>query len=151
MEFIVGLNWGTSRGRDTYGYTTCTGNVDGKRIASCSGGGYDLRGTILADVAQQLIQADLLKLADRAPYAWDTVTKQRSDGKPKDALYGMTLYTENGKPSRILIDGGCGERSVCDIIDAAGWRYRCVDRTSRREVWTLTNVAALQAIHAATA
>lgn len=42
------IRWGTSRGRDTYGYTTCSlRNNRGERIASCNGGGYDMRGTVI--------------------------------------------------------------------------------------------------------
>lgn len=46
----VTVKWGTSRGRDSYGYTTCSlRNQRGERVAACNGGGYDMRGTVLGD------------------------------------------------------------------------------------------------------
>jgi rubredoxin len=45
----IEIIWGTSRGRNTYGYTTCTLRENGKRIAACNGGGYDMRGTVLGN------------------------------------------------------------------------------------------------------
>ena len=136
MEYVIGINWGTSRGRDTYGYTTCTGYVDGKRLASCSGGGYDLRFTTLAGIVVRLIQADLMKLGNRAADTWDRVTKVRTHN-PDQSLYGSTLYMENGVPKHFGIDGACGDSAVRSIVDAAGWRLRCIDQSSRREVWQL--------------
>lgn len=41
------FKWGTSRGRDTYGYTICTLYTDGSKVSSCNGGGYDMKGTAL--------------------------------------------------------------------------------------------------------
>jgi hypothetical protein len=44
------IRWGTSKGRDTYGYTTCSlRNQRGKRVAACNGGGYDMRGTVIGN------------------------------------------------------------------------------------------------------
>lgn len=44
------IRWGTSRGRDSYGYTTCSlRNHRGQRVAACNGGGYDMRGTVVGN------------------------------------------------------------------------------------------------------
>ena len=46
----VTIRWGTSRGQDSYGYTTCSlRNHRGERVAACNGGGYDMRGTVLGN------------------------------------------------------------------------------------------------------
>lgn len=45
----VEIKWGTSRGRDSYGYTTASLYHSGRRIAACNGGGYDMRGTVLGN------------------------------------------------------------------------------------------------------
>lgn len=45
----IEIKWGTSRGQNTYGYTTCALRHQGERIASCNGGGYDMRGTVLGN------------------------------------------------------------------------------------------------------
>ena len=49
ITHTLAIKWGTSRGRDTYGYTTCTLSEDGKRLAAFNGGGYDMRGTVFGD------------------------------------------------------------------------------------------------------
>lgn len=41
------FKWTVSRGRETYGYNICSLYVDGCKVASCNGGGYDMRGTAL--------------------------------------------------------------------------------------------------------
>lgn len=41
------FRWTVSRGRDTYGYNICTLYVDGRKVARCNGGGYDMKGTCL--------------------------------------------------------------------------------------------------------
>lgn len=44
----ISIRWGTSRGRDTYGYTTYVLRNDrGVKVAGCNGGGYDMRGTVV--------------------------------------------------------------------------------------------------------
>src|SRR5688572_29197131 len=46
----ISIKWGTSRGRDTYGYTTCVlRNQRGEKVAGCNGGGYDMRGTVIGN------------------------------------------------------------------------------------------------------
>ena len=32
------IKWGTSRGRDSYGYTTCSLSQNGRTVARCNGG-----------------------------------------------------------------------------------------------------------------
>lgn len=56
------IKWGTSRGRDTYGYTTCVLRSSGSKIAGCNGGGYDMRGTVVGDWATFALREELLKL-----------------------------------------------------------------------------------------
>jgi hypothetical protein len=43
------FRWTTSRGRDSYGYNICSLLVDGRKVSSCNGGGYDMKGTALAN------------------------------------------------------------------------------------------------------
>lgn len=59
-ELIV--KWGTSRGRDTYGYTTCSLWEDGRRMTACNGGGYDMRGTVFGRWLAAKYADRLLKL-----------------------------------------------------------------------------------------
>jgi hypothetical protein len=45
----IEITWGTSRGRDTYGYTVCSLRYNGRLISRCNGGGYDMRGTVVGN------------------------------------------------------------------------------------------------------
>lgn len=41
------FRWTVSRGRDTYGYNICSLYANGRKVAACNGGGYDMKGTVL--------------------------------------------------------------------------------------------------------
>lgn len=56
------IKWGTSRGRDSYGYTTCSLYENGRKIAACNGGGYDMRGTVIGDWMTNRLTPALLRL-----------------------------------------------------------------------------------------
>lgn len=56
------IRWGTSRGRNTYGYTTCSLSEHGKRLAACNGGGYDMRGTVFGTWLAAAYRDRLLQL-----------------------------------------------------------------------------------------
>jgi hypothetical protein len=43
------FRWSVSRGRDTYGYNICTLTADGRKVARCNGGGYDMKGSCFGD------------------------------------------------------------------------------------------------------
>lgn len=107
------LTVGTSRGRDTYGYTTVSllDTATGKRYR-CNGGGYDMTGTVLADWLEDVHQDALQAIADQAAY--DYRTKVRNDG----GLYGMHV----GGSGRVHVDGACGMSSVERIAKAIGVR-----------------------------
>ena len=79
------FKWGTSRARDTYGYSICTLYVDGKRVAICNGGGYDMKGTCLGDYIASHFPDDLRKL--------------------KVEFYGLTFHDPNFKPGEQIIEG----------------------------------------------
>lgn len=59
---VLEFKWTVSRGRDTYGYNICTLRVDGQKVSSCNGGGYDMKGTSLGNWAERAFSAELLKL-----------------------------------------------------------------------------------------
>ena len=43
-EITLEFKYGTSRGQNSYGYRIVSLFAEGKKIASCNGGGYDMRG-----------------------------------------------------------------------------------------------------------
>lgn len=59
---VLEFKWTVSRGRDSYGYNICTLRVDGQKVSSCNGGGYDMKGTSLGDWVARAFTAELLKL-----------------------------------------------------------------------------------------
>ena len=48
---VLTFKWTVSRGRDSYGYNIVTLRVDGDKVSSCNGGGYDMKGTCLGNLA----------------------------------------------------------------------------------------------------
>lgn len=112
------VRFGTSRGQDTYGWTTCTLTVDGKgRRASCCGGGYSLAGACLGewlerDFTDQLRGLDLGRLAKAGinTYGlsfWDR-DRSRDLSRWKE---GATLH----------VQGACGEQSMENILRTLGY------------------------------
>lgn len=123
------ISWSTSRGRETYGYNICRldDSISGKRYR-CSGGGYDMIGTVFAnwfedqypDRLRQLVQNEALE-----PYGM-TGWKQC----PK--YYGLTVR-ENGAVS---LDGACGVESIRRIVEACGFEVQWSgDRKGRTKAY----------------
>lgn len=98
------LRWGTSRGRDTYGYTTCRLVDDrGKKWGGCSGGGYDLRGTALGIWIEQAF-ADELRTLKRSQFPkrqWG-----RPDCAPARELYGLSFHDPDFDPGKVKLANG---------------------------------------------
>lgn len=109
---------GTSRGRDTYGYTTCTLTVEGKgRRASCCGGGYSLVGACLGewlqrDFANQLQALDLGRLAKSGIDTYGLSFWDKSTGK------NVTRWKEG---AALHVRGSCGEGSMVRILQVLGY------------------------------
>jgi hypothetical protein len=118
------ISYGTSRGRETYGWTIVTlrDETTGKRYRTI-GGGYDMIGTVFGSWLQDVAQAELVTLQDRAYgeyVATDGVTAY-STNRSAGALYGMaTHYTRNMTSVKITLDGACGIESMRRIATAAG-------------------------------
>ncbi|MFX0194847.1 MAG: hypothetical protein ACFFCW_01900 [Candidatus Hodarchaeota archaeon] len=74
-----------SRGRDTYGYNICSLWIDGHKVASCNGGGYDMQGTCLGNWIANNFQKELNQL--------------------NEEYYGLTFHNPTFDPSQVVIDG----------------------------------------------
>ena len=90
MKFNLKIRWGTSRGRDTYGYTTCSlfetqGGWANKKIASCNGGGYDMKGTVLGDWIAKRFPSRLREL--------------------KEEFYGLSFHDPNFNVNEVVVPG----------------------------------------------
>lgn len=126
--FQLTLHWGTSRGRDTYGYNICSleDTRTGKRYR-CNGGGYDMTGTVVADWLCSNYQDRLGPLAAKRAASQYIAPGVRAP-EPPNALYGLVYYTEEW-PKEILrgtasLDGVCGLQSVENVARAIGIRLQ---------------------------
>lgn len=105
--FQLEFKWGVSRGRDTYGYNICSLYVGGKKVSSCNGGGYDMKGTAFGDWIEKQFQSELKKL------------------NPSD-FYGMRVYD-----GEVVLDGACGFSSIERIVNALGYTIKFDRSTSK--------------------
>ena len=125
-DFLT-LRRGTSRGRDTYGYNlvTATSTRTGRKYR-CSGGGYDMAGTVLGDYLQDVAQ-------DRLRALRDTVTLREYGAGwtcgADHALYGLT-WSPTGLA---YLDGACGVSCMERLAARVGIDLSPVyDRSTRR-------------------
>lgn len=135
------ISYGVSRGAETYGYAVVTLRERGEKKARCTGGGYDMRGTVFADWLQAEYQTRLLELAKAGKfpqYNWNGVQGDESryvgvEGK-KDSFYGGFYYANGAAPKKgktpsapfVSLDGGCGFSSIIRIAEAIGLEVRGV-------------------------
>jgi hypothetical protein len=137
----LSLSWSTSRGVDTYGYNIARldDQNTGKRYR-CMGGGYDMGGTVFANWLQDVYQAELRSIYNRA-YAFvtrgvdrDAKYNRTKSESPDSALYGMTAYFiafhAPNNLEKVSLDGGCGLSAMIAIADAIGLD---VERTWNRK------------------
>ena len=134
MEKTLVIKWGTSRGRDTYGYTTCNLYVDGKRVASCNGGGYDMQGTVIGEYIQNAYREELKKLPSN-----------RGSLDKNPGYYGLSFWWKGEhhhtyqEGDNISLDGACGVSSMIRIIEAIGLRLYKIHSSKKEDIWTLTD------------
>lgn len=118
---LLAFKWTVSKGHDTYGYNICSLYVDGSKVASCNGGGYDMEGTVLAQYLVREFQERLMTIADRARVQciqhenmeWSRITEE-------GGLYGMTYLKPKSLKPHVTINGACGSDSVLKIAKEAG-------------------------------
>ena len=85
MEKVLEFKWTVSRACDSYGYNICSLYVDGKKVSSCNGGNYDMKGTALGNWIAKAFEKELLTF--KKPY------------------YGLTFHDPNYNPGAEVIDG----------------------------------------------
>jgi len=118
---LLSFKWTVSKARDTYGYNIVTLKVNGKKVAQCDGGGYDMTGTCLGNWMEKHFKKELLKF------------KYNKDGRSD--FYGLRLY--KGRP---YIDGACGFSSVERILKKLGYRLNCFDYKTNHQDYELLKI-----------
>jgi len=137
---VLSFSYGTSRGRDTYGYTIVTMKADGYRVAQCNGGGYDMKGTCLADWMTEAMPEAVSKLASKQA-SWTYWRDENKEfhsiaaAKPAKALYGLTYHKDEKRGS---MDGACGFSSVEAVLKALGLRLSWKPTSKRDGVYIVT-------------
>jgi hypothetical protein len=114
----LSISWSVSRGRDTYGYNICRldSRQSGKRYR-CSGGGYDMIGTVFGQWLESEYQSELVELvADLPKISYGSGSRFQISEEINPRFYGLTIR-ENGSVS---LDGACGQSCMVGIAEALG-------------------------------
>lgn len=90
------FRWTISRGQDTYGYNICSLWVDGQKVTSCNGGGYDMQGKCFGDWIASAFEKELNQLS---------IPMNQRNGQDIQEYYGLTFHDPNFDPGKAKIDG----------------------------------------------
>lgn len=150
-KYFLRFKFTVSRGRNSFGYPICTLYVNGKRVVSTVGGGYDLQGTVLAVWLMKEFPDRLYKIRERAHGIYDVsfVKNGRKHGHEwktitslvrPDALYGLSWRRYGEKTVRpnkdlISLDGACGFDSMKRIAEAIGISIEFLDETNSDAIY----------------
>src|SRR5690349_7553312 len=93
------FKWTISRGRDTYGYNVCILYADGRKVARCNGGGYDMQGTCLGNFIASHYADRLLALTPDRHYDYESKTRVE-DGR---SFYGLCFIDPNYDPGNAVV------------------------------------------------
>lgn len=120
------IRWGTSRGVNSYGYTTCSlRNQRGQRVAYCNGGGYDMRGTVIGNWIAATFPKELCAIRpDKMPKHshWQSDGTRVCDGACKEAAekrFMENIISKNEDADKIeretlpRLDRDCFECPAC--------------------------------------
>lgn len=151
------FKWTVSKARDSYGYNICSLWVDGQKVSSCNGGGYDMQGTALGNWVEKEFQDKLLKLTKEfyglsfhnpnynpgnAIIDKQTVAEREKEGKSLgleryQAFYSASSKIPTEKHVIPVIDGACGFSQVEKILNAVGYQLEFVDQESSMSIYLL--------------
>ena len=149
----LAFRWTTSRAADSYGYNICSLMIDGHKVATTCGGGYDMQGTVLGKWINATFPAQLRALADnRIALAEAAGTARYYDGGNGEKiemdnhtlyLYGVTVWKAEGEnmPVEVKCNGGTGLNQMANVLKAFGLRLTSVvrDRRGNTAAYHLTN------------
>jgi hypothetical protein len=116
----LAISWSISRGRDTYGYNIC--RLDSRQSGSrykCSGGGYDMIGTVFGDWLESEYQRELVEFVkglELQPYGngISGIRVVKEEINPK--FYGLFVKGDGS----VYLDGACGISCMVRIAEALG-------------------------------
>ena len=147
IRHYLTTKWGVSRGRNTYGYNICSLYVDGSKVASCNGGGYDMTGTVVglwlakayAEQLRKKIKAEFYGLCfinpnydpGKAKIDGETVEELEKAGKSFGLERYQASYSASSKlPTKLHtvphLDGACGIDCTWKVAEAIGLKVERV-------------------------
>ena len=105
MEKILEFKWTVSKGRDTYGYNICSLYVDGRKVSSCNGGGYDMKATALGNWTARAYEKRLvsLKPEDMPEQDFYNYEKKKKESKGR-YFYGLSFHDPDFDPGKVVVD-----------------------------------------------
>jgi hypothetical protein len=143
-RYNLKFKWTVSKAVNTYGYNICSLFVNGQKVSSCNGGGYDMQGTCLGDWIEREFENELLQLKDNF-YGltfhnpnWQPakeIIKKEEEGKSFGLERIQDFYKQSSdlpteKHTIPVIDGASGINSVEKILKAVGYQNSCIDYDS---------------------
>lgn len=143
------FRWTISRGQDTYGYNICTLYINGDKVSSCNGGGYDMQGTCLGEWIVMQFEEELRTLEAGTSRMVKTKKGEYQERKGHSGLFFFVPGEKYASRShwiegaKISCDGGCGIRCMEDILKALGYDFRYLPGKSRNR-----SAYMIQPIHA---
>lgn len=149
-----------SRARNTYGYNICTLKVDGKKVAQCNGGGYDMKGTCLGSWVAYHFKDELLKFKEEfygltfhnpnydpgsKVIEGQTVEEREKEGKSVGLERYQSFYSASSKlPTKLhtipSINGACGFSSVEAILKEIGYTLKYIVEEGDNTFYELVKV-----------
>lgn len=149
----LAFRWTTSRAADSYGYNICSLMIDGRKVATTCGGGYDMQGTVLGQWINATFPAQLRALAaDRIALAEAAGTARYYDGGQGAKLdvnghtlylYGLNVWKAEGEnmPVEVRCNGGTGLNQMTNVLKALGLKLTSVvrDRRGNTTAYHVTN------------
>lgn len=153
---IIEIKFTTSRAKETDGYTIASLYIDGVKVNYNCGGGYDMKGTCLADYIQKNYQDRLLKISHRSNSRYtinvNAKNKYRSlkalkvqpvtkGGRVYKNFYGMTSYKYMGekRPFKVRLNGACGWSSIDNICGYIGLNLQYLEENSNSIKYSITD------------
>lgn len=127
---VLKLNWSKSKARDSYGWTVASlKDIKTGKVYRASGGGYDMRGTVLGEWLNDVFKEELKTIAPKAMAKFSNKTGliHREDafkGGQYDrdmVFYGTyAYYDDSGNLEKVVIDGSCGQSEVLALAKEIG-------------------------------
>ena len=108
---LIEFKWGTSKGTNSYGFNICSMYLNGEKLASNTGVGYDMKGTCLAEFIKKNFKDTLKTLKGNEYYGL-------SFYDPREKTYKDT-YSDG---CEIYLNGSAGFNAMEKVLNTCGYK-----------------------------